>query len=262
MSHTSKYYVESVGRALQILLAFSRDPPRKTLTQLAEAVGMGKSSVFRMVCTLEEESFLQRDISGEGYRLGPRIIQLGYSAIQAIEPRRAALPYLRELSRCFNESSSMTIRDRHEIVYVERVETQQIINVRLYVGSRLPVYCTSMGKVLLASLPEEEIRDVLANTEMRALGPNTITDLDLLLTELRRVRTQGVAFNDEELEYGHRAVAAPVRSHTGQVVAAINLSVPKVRAPIQLLRKTMAPAVVETAEAISLALGYEGRRVG
>jgi len=138
---------------------------------------------------------------------------------------------------------------------VVRNKTQQVISVNLQLGSRLPVYCTSMGKAQLIDLSQDELRDLLGEGPYPVMGPNTITTLDALVAELDKVRRQGYAINDEEMAVGLRSVAAPVREASGQVAAAINISVPSARVSRQEMEMVLAPMVMETAHQISLALG-------
>ena len=251
----SRYYIEALGRGLQILEAFSEQSPSLSLTEITSTVGLDKSTVFRFVYTLEKLGYLERDPETKRYHPGLKVLRLGFTALNSLEMGQVAQPYLKALSAECGETTNMTVRDGKEIVYVVRNKTQQIISVNLQLGSRLPVYCTSMGKAQLIDLSRDELRDLLGEGPYPVMGPNTIATLDTLVTELDKVRQQGYAINDEEMAVGLRSVAAPVRGARRQVVAAINISVPSARVSRQELETVLAPMVVDTARRISLALG-------
>jgi IclR family pca regulon transcriptional regulator len=249
-----QYYIEALGRGLSVLEAFSRESPSLSLTQIAAATGLNKSTVFRFTHTLEELGFLTRNPETKQYRPGLKVLRLGFTALNSLEMGQIAEPFLKGLSARCNETTNMTIRDESEIVYVARNKTRQILAVDLQLGSRLPVHCTSMGKVQLIDLSREELLHLLGPGPYPMMGPNTITTLDGLVAELGDVRRRGYAINDEELAVGLRAVAAPVRGPQSRVVAAINISIPSARASRREMEETLAPMVLETAGEISLVL--------
>jgi IclR family pca regulon transcriptional regulator len=253
----SRYYVEALGRGLQVLAVFSEESHSLSLTQIASAVGLDKSTTFRFVYTLEKLGYLERDPETKQYRPGLKVLQLGFVALNSLETAQIAQPYLKALAAESGETTNMTVRDGKEIVYVVRNKTRQIISANLHLGSRLSVHCTCMGKAQLIDLSWQELYDLLGEGPYQKTGPNTITTLDALVAELDVVRQQGYAINDEELTAGLRAVAAPVRSHHGDIVAAINISVPNARASRQKLEQELAPLVMETAREISRALGAD-----
>jgi len=254
-----RYYIESLGRGLQILEVFSEASPSLSLTEITSIVKLDKSTVFRCVHTLESLGYLERDPETKRYRPGLKVLRLGFSALNSLEMAQVARPYLRVLSAECGETTNMTVRDGAEIVYVARNKTQQIISVNLQPGSRLPVYCTSMGKAQLIELSRQELYDLLGEGPYPKMGTNTITTLDALVAELDKVRRQGYAINDEELTAGLRSVAAPVRNRDGEVAAAVNVSTPSARASREEIEHTLAPLVVNTAREISLALGVNDR---
>jgi IclR family pca regulon transcriptional regulator len=250
-----QYYVEALGRGLSVLEAFSRESPSLSLTEIADATGLSKSTAFRFTHTLEELGFLNRDPETKQYRPGLKVLRLGFTALNSLEMGQIAQPHLKALSAGCGWTSNMTVRDEVEIVYVARNKTRQILSVDLHLGSRLPVYCTSMGKAQLIDLSRQELHDLLGEGPYEERGPNTITTLDALVAELDQVRQQQYAVADEELAPGLRAVAAPVRGHMERVVAAVNVSVPSVRVSSRELQECLAPMVIATARQISLALG-------
>lgn len=225
------------------------------MTEIAERAGLSKSTAFRVTHTLEQLAYLNRDSMTKRYRPGLKVLRLGFSALNSLEMGQVAQPFLKDLSAQCGETTNMTVRDERDIVYVARNKTQQILSVDLHLGSRLPVYCTSMGKAQLIDLDRQQLRKLLGDGPYEKRAPNTITTLDDLIAELERVRQQGYAVNDQELAAGLRAVAAPIRGHSNRIVAAINISVPSVRVSLRELEERLASLVVDTAQQISVALG-------
>src|SRR5437764_10889618 len=174
--------------------------------------------------------------------------------------REVAAPHLQAVSDNTGHTVNLAILDGPDIVYIERCRTsqrgQRDIDLNLHIGSRLPAYCTSMGKVLLAGLTPERQRQVLEQVQFTQRGPNTLTELELLLAELERVGAAGLAVNNEELAYGLRSIAAPVRSQTGEVVAAINLAVHRTMVSLDSLVADLGPQLKRTAAVISAHIGY------
>jgi len=252
-----KYHIEALERGLSVLEVFSRESPTLTMTQIAEHAGLTKSTAFRVIHTLEELSYLRRDPETKRYRPGLKVLRLGFNALNSLEMGQIAQPYLEVLSDQCGETTNMTVRDEREIVYVARNKIQQILAVDLHLGSRLPVYCTSMGKAQLIDFSRQNLLNLLGAGPYPVMGPNTITTLDGLVTELAKVRRQGYAINDEELVAGLRSVGAPIRDDQKEVVAAINISIPSARVSRADMEETLAPMVLETAADISLVMGAE-----
>jgi IclR family pca regulon transcriptional regulator len=257
MTDKDRYYVEALARGLRILEAFTDSTPSLSLTELSSAAGLDKSTAFRFVYTLEKLSYLVRDAETKRYRPAPKVLRLGFTALNSLGLRQIAQPYLKALSSQAGETTNMTVRDGPEVIYIARNKTRQIIGINLHVGSRLPVYCTSMGKAQLIDLSQDELRDLLGEGPYPAMGPNTLTTLEGLASELEQVRRQGYALNDEELAAGLRSVAAPIRDYDGKIVAAINISVPGARVSRQELETDLAPRLKETAQQICLAMGTD-----
>ena len=253
-------YSQSLARGLAILSAFRSGQPLLGISDLAREVGLTRSTAHRYVATLAALGYLEQDALTRKYRLGPRVLDLGFAAIHSMELRELSAPHLQRLSDLTGHTVNMAILDGADIVYIERCRTsqhgQREIDLNLHVGSRLPAYCTSMGKALLAFLPEDEQARVLDASDLAVRGPNTLTDHDALAGELARVREQGLAVNNEELAYGLRSLAAPVWGERGEVVAAINLAVHRSTASIEELVEGLGPKLKQTADEISARIGY------
>lgn len=253
-------YSQSLKRGLAILSAFTSGRPLLGISELAREVELSRSTAHRYVATLAALGYLEQDAATRKYRLGPRVLDLGFSAINSMELREISAPHLQRLSDETGHTVNMAILDGADIVYIERCrssrEGQREIDLNLHVGSRLPSYCTSMGKVLLAHLPDAERDALLDRIELTKRGPNTLTARTALVAELKRVRETGIAVNNEELAYGLRSIAVPVRGQSGEVVAAINLAVHRSWVSMEDLVKRLSPALRTTAAAISARIGY------
>ena len=253
-------YSQSLERGLAILSSFRSGRPLLGISELSREVGLSRSTTHRYVATLAALGYLEQDAPSKRYRLGPRVLDLGFSAINSMELREVAAPYLQQLSDETGYTVNMAILDDVDIVYVERCRSaragQREIDLNLHVGSRLPAYCTSLGKVLLAYLPADAQADVLARSDLARRGPNTITDRPALVTELERVRTEGIAVNNEELAYGLRSIAAPIFAHDGAALAGINLAVHRTMISVEDLVERLSTRLRRTADEISAQLGY------
>jgi IclR family pca regulon transcriptional regulator len=251
---------QSLERGLAILSAFQTGRSLLGVSELARELGLGRSTTHRYVATLARLGYLQQDEPTRRYRLGLRVLDLGFSALNSMELRDVAAQHLQELSDETGRTVNMAILDGSHIVYIERCRSastgQREIDLSLHVGSRLPAYCTSMGKVLLAHLPDGERDAVLEQTDFARRGPNTITTAKTLVKELVHIRCSGFALNDEELAYGLRSIAMPIRSGDGRVVAAVNLAAHRSMISLDDLVARLSPALRRTTGEISARLGY------
>jgi IclR family transcriptional regulator, pca regulon regulatory protein len=253
-------FSQSLERGLAILASFRSERPLLGVSELGRGVGLSRSTTHRYVATLVALGYLQQDPISRKYRLGSRVLDLGFSAINSMELREVAGPHLRELSDATGYTANMAILDELDIVYVDRCRSaqprQREIDLNLHVGARLPAYCTSLGKVLLAQLPEEERAARVGRIDFQRRGPNTITSRPELTAELVRVRRQGYAVNNEELAYGLRSIAAPVLQHDGSAAGAINLAVHSSMVSSETLGESFGPILMRTAADISARLGF------
>jgi IclR family pca regulon transcriptional regulator len=253
-------YSQSLERGLAVLSAFRSGRPLLGVSELGREVGLSRSTAHRYISTLATLGYLQQDEATKKYRLGPRVLDLGFSAIHSMELREISAPHLQRLSDETGYTVNMAVLDGADIVYVERCRSarvgQRAIDLNLHVGSRLPAYCTSMGKILLAYLPREERDSLLAELELRQRGPNTLTEQRSLIAELERVREAGLAINNEELAYGLRSIAAPVLAQSGSIAAAINLAVHSSMVSMSELVERLGRPLKRTATEISAHIGY------
>jgi IclR family pca regulon transcriptional regulator len=253
-------YSQSLERGLAILSAFKTGRPLLGISELAREVELTRSTAHRYVATLAMLGYLDQDPASRKYRLGPRVLDLGFSAINSMELREIAAPHLQRLSDETGHTVNMAILDGTDVVYVERCRSaqqgQREIDLNLHVGSRLPAYCTSMGKVLLAHLAESDCAELLGRIDLARRGPNTLTKRAALVAELARVREHGLAVNNEELAFGLRSIAVPVRGQAGDVVAAINLAVHRSWVSMEDLVRRLSPTLKQTAAEVSRRLGY------
>lgn len=252
----SRYNIEALTRGLEILSLFSSDKPSLSLMEVVAALKINKSTAYRVLSTLETLGYLERDANSRRYRPSLKVLELGFTALNSLEVRQVARPYLERLAQEVNETVSLGILDGMDVVYIDRVRNRSIVGVVLGVGSHVSAHCTALGKVLLAYLPQEELMNRLTQNKLTALTPCTFIEPSKLLDELELVRQRGYAINDEELAIGLRAIAAPIRDLSQKTVAAINVSGPVTTISLRRLKNELASAVVETATQISAALGY------
>jgi DNA-binding IclR family transcriptional regulator len=248
------HVVESADRVLRILESFGPREPDVSLGELAERVGLPKSSVHRLLMTLIEHRFVDRDPATRRYRLGIRLFELGSAAIHERGLHSAAQPRLEELSRTTGETSHLAVLSGIEAVYVYKVDGPSDISMSSRVGGRAACHATSIGKVLTAWAPIE-VLDEVRERPMVSCTPNTITSVKHFDAELARVRAQGYALDLEEYAEGLHCIAAPVRDQTGRVTSALGIAGPRSRLEGQRLDELI-PVVVEAARALSRSLGY------
>src|SRR5690606_18541013 len=204
----SGQYVQSLARGLSVIRAFDDDHPEMTLSDIARRTGLTRATSRRFLLTLSELGYVKTD--GRMFSLTARVLELGFSYLSALSMPEIAQPHLEHLSNTIHESTSASVLDGADIVYVARVPTRRIMTVRINIGTRFPAYATSMGRVLLASLPPEELDEHLGGIDFTTLTSHTIKTRDALVAELQRVRDQGWAMVDQELEDGLRSIAAPI----------------------------------------------------
>jgi len=245
-------YMESLARGLEVIRAFQHARPTLSVSEVAGLASISRAAARRCLHTLTVLGYARPQ--GSDYTLTPKVLSLGYSYLSASPVARVAQPVLEEISTRLHESCSMAVLDGDDIVYVARAATKRIISVGLSVGSRLPAYCTSMGRVLLAFSSEADLNAYLQRVSLVRQTPHTIVEPALLRRELQRVHLEGYAFVDQELELGLRSIAVPVRQSDGRAVAAINVGVQAARADRQTMTRAYLPVLHVAAEQIALAV--------
>jgi IclR family pca regulon transcriptional regulator len=244
----SSDFVQSLERGLAVIRAFDAKHPSLTLSEVATSTGVTRAAARRFLLTLADLGYVRSD--GKRFSLTPRVLDLGYAYLSSLTLPEVAEPHLEALVAEVNESSSVSVLDRGDVVYVARVPTSRIMTVAISVGTRFPAYATSMGRVLLAGLSEDDVKAYLAAVRLDPLTSRTISSVDLLRAEITRVRAQGWALVNQELEEGLRALAAPIRDRSGKVVAAINVSAHASRTSLETMRRELLPPLLKAAERI------------
>jgi len=242
-------YVQSFARGLAVIRSFSADAPAQTLTEVAQRAGLTRAGARRILLTLEHLGYVESQ--GRQFRLTAKILDLGFAYLSSLPVWNLAEPVMEALVAEVKESSSVAVLDGSEIVYVLRVPTHKIMSIGLGVGSRLPAFCTSMGRVLLAGLPAEECRRRIAAAARSAHTARTVTDPAQLMALIDGVRAQRWALVDQELEEGLVSLAAPITDRAGRTIAAINISGQANRTPPALMQQRFLPRLREAAEQIS-----------
>ncbi len=242
-------FVLSLARGLRVVEAFEGHKEGLSVADIARHTGFSRAAVRRLLITLERLGYAESN--GRVYRLRTRVLKLGFSYLSSTSLSVTAQPVLERLTEIVHESSSLSVLDEDQIIYLARSTSKRVMSVGLSVGSRLPAYCTSMGRVLLAALPESDVASYLERVELRAMTPKTVTDKGLLGDIIRRVRIDGYALVDEELELGLRSIAVPIKTPQNKVVAAMNIGVLAARVSTAEMIYRFLPRLLENAQTLS-----------
>jgi IclR family transcriptional regulator, pca regulon regulatory protein len=242
-------FVQALERGLAVIRAFSEEHPALTLSDVGRLTGLTRATARRFLLTLEQLGYVKSD--GRLFALRPKVLDLGHPYLASLTLPKIAEPHMESLVAEVHESSSASVLDGHDIVYVLRIPTKRIMTISLAVGTRLPAYATSMGRVLLASLPAEDLDRYFDTAKLVALTQRTVVDITELRVILDQVTAQGWCLVDQELEEGVRSIAAPLVSANGQVQAALNVSAHAARVPLDTLRTEFLPKLLKTAGEIN-----------
>jgi DNA-binding IclR family transcriptional regulator len=256
--HRDRGTLRSVNNALSILEAFSPDRPELGVTELARALRLGKSTVHRLLSSLAARGYVRKNPDTDRYCLGLKAFEVGSAAAGPHMIRETAAPFLRRLSAACRETVHLGVLDDGDVVYIDKIESQQALQMYSRIGRRAPAHCTALGKALLAWEPDD-VLDGFLGRRLEAYTTRTLTDAARLRHDLRGVRERGHALDDDEFEVGLRCIAAPVRDHTGRVVASLGIASPAVRLPAERVG-AMAAVVRSVAGEVSAALGWRERR--
>jgi len=236
--------VRSFERGLRVIRSFTAAAPEQSLSEVARATDLTRATARRFLLTLEELGYVRR--VGDRFALAPRVLELGYAYLSSSAVPDLALPYLEALSERVHEASSLGVLDGTEVVYVARVPAKRVMTVSIGLGTRFAAYRTSLGRALLAALPDDEIASIWDRSDRSEPTARTVEDLPALLQAVGAVRRQGYAVVDQELEIGVRSIAAPVHDAAGRPVAAINVSTHVSRTSKQDLLQRFVPVLRET----------------
>lgn len=242
-------FMMSLARGVLVLRSFTEDQPGQSISRISHKTGISRAAVRRCLYTLEKLGYVANH--GSVFKLRPKALALGYAYVSSTTFAEIAQPVLDRVRDELHESCSMGVVDADEVYYVARSETRRIMSIALRVGSRLPAYCTSMGRVILAHLPPGGVEGHLSRVELVPYTERTITDPGALLAELEAIRRLGYAVIEEELELGLRSIAVPVFDHTRRVIAAINVGTQAQRVPREELTGRILPVLKAAAAEIS-----------
>lgn len=243
MSINERDIMGGLAKGLAVIETFTAGRPRQSIAEVSAASGLDRATARRCLLTLVHHGYA--DYDGKFFTLTPRVLRLGTACLVTMPLPQIVQPGLDRLSDLIGESSSVSILDGAEIVYVARAAQRKVMSIALMPGSRLPAYCTSMGRVMLAALPEADLAGILAQAPFPARTPHTLTDAAGIRAELARVRAQGYAIIDQEVEIGLRSIAVPLIDARGRVVAAVNVGLSAAQVSIDELRENFLPHLLE-----------------
>jgi IclR family transcriptional regulator, pca regulon regulatory protein len=249
---SSDGYVQAFARGLSVIHSFGPNSSTQTLSQVAEATGLDRAGARRFLLTLEKLGYVRRD--GRSFQLTPRILELGYSYLSTLPLRSIAEPVVRDLVQQVNESSSVSVLDGSDIVYVVRVPVKKIMTITLSIGSRIPAYCSAMGRVLLGGLPKNQIATLLKETTITRYTRYTLTSPQQIMRAVAADHAKGWSMCNQELEEGICSLAVPLVDRDRQIVAAMNITANLSRTtPAEMVSKFL-PCLKRSAERINSTL--------
>ncbi len=249
---TDPSFMTSLARGLAVVRAFSDSRKPQTIAQISQKTGIPRAAVRRCLYTLQQLGYVGAELNN--FSLRPKVLTLGHSYLSSTPLTVSSQPYLNNISRELGESSSLAVLDEGEVLYVARSAASRVMSVALNTGSRLPAYCTSLGRVMLAHLPPHELDAYFARVKLRAMTEHTVVSQKRLREILAGVRRDGYAVIDEELELGLRSIAVPVRGASGQIVAALNVGAQAARVSAERMRQAFLPVLLRGAQELSVLL--------
>lgn len=251
-----RYFINSLARGFKLLEKLAEVGDPLTLSQVAESMQMTLPTAYRFLYTRQAIDLIEKEPDRKAYPITPRVLKLGYGVFKSSELWNTAHPHLVRASQEYGETFNLAILEQDQILYIDRIKTQSILTINLEIGSKLPAYCTSMGRVLLAWLPENEARKRLSINPREKHTERTVAEIGELKSILAVVRREGFAVNDGELAPELYSAAAPILTREGEAVAALNMAVNAARHDKDYLQHVMVPAVVKCAEQMSSAMGF------
>ncbi|THC39494.1 IclR family transcriptional regulator C-terminal domain-containing protein [Massilia sp. Mn16-1_5] len=249
---TDPSFMTSLARGLAVVQAFSDSRKPQTIAQISQKTGIPRAAVRRCLYTLQQLGYVDAELNN--FSLRPKVLTLGYSYLSSTPLTVSSQPYLNGISRELGESCSLAVLDDGEVLYVARSAASRVMSVALNTGSRLPAYCTSLGRVMLAHLAPHELDAYFEKARLKAMTDKTVTSQKRLREILAQVRQDGYAINDEELELGLRSIAVPVRGASGQVLAALNVGAQAGRVSAERMRQEFLPVLQRGAQELAVLL--------
>jgi IclR family pca regulon transcriptional regulator len=241
-------YVHSLARGLAVIRAFDRDHALMTSSEVAERTDLNRAAARRFLLTLVREGYAETD--GKRFRLRPQVLELGYAALSSLSFAEIAMPSMQELSNKVDEVCLADVLDGSDVVYLAKTASKRLVNISIEVGSRIPAFCVSSGRVLLAALPDDALERYLESLDATSFTSTTVTDRDALRATILQTRASGWSIVDQEYELGFRSISVPVPDRSGKVVAALNLCCPSPRVSLETMRDDFLPELVDTAARI------------
>ncbi|MBT2737332.1 IclR family transcriptional regulator [Bacillus sp. ISL-7] len=248
--------VQSLERALTILNKLSEYPDGIQITRLSEQVGLTKSTIHRLLATLSSMNYVVKDEETDKYKLGLQVLFLSRNLLNNSDIVTVSKPFLEKLSQEVNETVHLCIEDRGEVVYIDKIESTQTIRMYSRIGSRAPMYCTGVGKILLSGKNQDEFNELISNINFIPKTPSTITSKEEFIEEIEKVKSQGYALDNAENEVVLRCIAAPIFDHKGKIIASFSISGPSNRVTMDLINDTLIEKMKQYSKAISRNLGY------
>ncbi len=252
---TEKGIVQSIDRALSILEVLSDYSKGLGVTEISEQVNLHKSTVYRLLTTLIYKGYVVQDTETNKYGITLKLFELGSKKVESMDLLSVSKEYTKKLMESVNEVVHLVVREGNEIVYIDKVEANNTIMMASTIGKRSPMYCTSVGKAILAHLPEKKVKEIWDNSKIVKYTDYTITDFEELKTELEDIRQKGYAVDNEENEIGVRCIGVPIFNRHGKVEAAISISGPAIRVTESKI-SNFSIKVMNTASLISRELGF------
>ncbi len=252
----ASYIIKTVLNSLELLEAFKGDKPELGVSELSKILKLHKNKIFRLLATLEYMGYIEQDHFTENYRLGLKSLELGQSFIHHLRLLSIAKPILKELVGKIKESAYVGVIRGENVIYLDIVEAEQVLKVASRVGNMLPIYATAIGKSQIAFEPKDFVEKLLPD-KLNPFTKNTITDKENLFKELEKIKKQGYAIDNEELDEGIICVGSPLRDYTTHIIGGISISAPVIRTSEERLKNLIIPLTIEASNAISGKLGYE-----
>ncbi|MBM7840696.1 DNA-binding IclR family transcriptional regulator [Alkalihalobacillus xiaoxiensis] len=249
--------VQSVTRALSILNVLAEHPNGIKITSLAKELDLSKATVHRLLTTLITENFVRQDPDTERYKMGYQIVSLATHFLSNSEMIEIAKPHLKQLSIDINETVHLCIEDQGQVLYIDKIESTQPIALYSRIGTRAPMYCTAVGKVLLSGMPDERYEKIVAETTFEKITSHTLLSPELLEREMKQVKEEQFAIDEQEITEGVRCVALPLFNFKGDIVASFSVAGPINRVTKQFIHETLIEKMKQTSATISRELGFD-----